>query len=127
LAAVKMRLTIGAKLSAAATNAVLTKEGRGGQDESKAAGTASAATGAASGSPAAPAVDVSGLSMGGKVAFGIPIAAGLCVAVYFLRKAIVHEFYGRLSYSHGIRTVATACDGSCEPRLRYLFNSCSSK
>lgn len=90
-AAVRMWLSVGAKLSDSAAKAVLTKESEAAKTKSKAAGTAGAATGAATGSPATPAVDVSGLSIGGKVALGILIAAGLCLAIYFLRKAITHN------------------------------------
>jgi hypothetical protein len=31
------------------------------------------------------------MSMGGKIAIGILIAAGIVLAVYFIRKAIVHQ------------------------------------
>ncbi len=90
-AAVKMWLLVGAKLSSTATKAVLDQHGADAKKKSTQSKGAATATGAATASPAAPGVDVSHMSIGGKVALGILIAAGIALAVYFIRKAIVHQ------------------------------------
>jgi hypothetical protein len=38
-----------------------------------------------------PAIDTAHMLMGGKIAIGILIAAGIVLAAYFIRKAIVHQ------------------------------------
>lgn len=90
-AAVRMWLSIGAALPAAAVKAKLQAEGTKAGAKSKQAGTAAAGSGAASASPATPAIDTAGMSMGGKIMLGILIAAGIALAVYFIRQAIIHN------------------------------------
>jgi lysozyme family protein len=96
-AAVKMWLSIGAALAPAAVQVKLQAEGAKASTKSKQAATAGATTGTASASPAAPAnpvtpsIDVAGMSLGGKIALGILIAAGIALTVYFIRKAIIHN------------------------------------
>jgi lysozyme family protein len=96
-AAVKMWLSIGAALAPAAVQAKLQAESAKASTKSKQAATAGAATGTASASPAAPSntvtpsIDVAHMSVGGKVALGILIAAGVALTVYFIRKAIINS------------------------------------
>lgn len=90
-AAVKMWLSIGAALAPSAVQAKLQAESVKASTKSKQAGTAAAGSTAASASPATPAIDTAHMSMGGKIALGILIAAGIALAIYFIRKAIINS------------------------------------
>jgi lysozyme family protein len=87
-AAVRMWLTIGAKLTPSEINV------RMGQEADKAKGKAKKATTGAAGSAGAPAIpgsqiDLSGLT--GKVLLAALIAIGIGAAIYFLRQAKIHN------------------------------------
>ena len=89
-AAVRMWLSVGAKLSSADQKARMNKEAGKAKTKSKNAGTGAATTGTGT-TVGAPSFDWSHMSLVGKVALGIAIAAGIAVAVYFIRKTIIHN------------------------------------
>jgi lysozyme family protein len=88
-AAVRMWLSIGAALPATAVKAKLQAESDKAKAKSTQAGTGAATTGTATAST--PAVDTSHFSLGGKIALGIGIALLIALAVYLIRKAIIHN------------------------------------
>jgi lysozyme family protein len=95
-AAVRMWLTVGANMSAPDARKRLDQEGTKAKTKAKNANKAGAATGAgtaAGGGTAAthPTIDAAHFSMGGKIALGIFIAAGLLIALYFIRQAVLHN------------------------------------
>lgn len=90
-AAVKMWLSIGAGIPASETKKRMDAEATKAKAKSKGAGKAAVATGAGTATPATPAIDTAHLSMGGKVAIGLLIAAGVVLVVYFIRNAIIHN------------------------------------
>lgn len=90
-AAVKMWLIVGAQMSSAAVQTNMKVEEGKASTASKQASTAAGASGAASASPAIPAVDVGNFSLGGKIALGFAIAAGVAIAIYFIRIAIINK------------------------------------
>lgn len=90
-AAVRMWLSVGRGLSGADAKARMNQEADKAKTKSKQAGTAGAATGAATASPATPVIDTANMTLGGKIMLGVLIAAGIALAVYFIRKAIIHN------------------------------------
>lgn len=89
-AAVRMWLSVGAALSASAAKAKLDQEAAKASKASTKAGTG-AATAGGTGTVAAPSLDVSHISLGGKIAIGIGIAALIVLVVYLVRLAIIHK------------------------------------
>lgn len=90
-AAVRMWLSIGRALSAPDARKQMDQESDKAKAKAKTATTGAAGTTAATASPATPVVDTAHMSMGGKVLLGIAIAAGIALAVYFIRQAIIHN------------------------------------
>lgn len=89
-AAVRMWLTLGAKLPATETRKKLNEEATKAKDASSAAATGAAGSGAGP-AVAAPALDWSSIPLSGKI---VLIAVGaflIATAVYFIRQAIVHN------------------------------------
>lgn len=86
-AAVRMWLSVGRGLSGVDAKASMNKEAAKAKTQSKQATTAGAGTGA--GTAATPLIDHA--SMGGKIMLGLLIAAGIALAVYFIRKAIINN------------------------------------
>lgn len=89
-ASVRMWLSAGSGLSDAEARAKLDDESAKAKDQAKQAGTSAATAGTAT-TAAPPAVDLSHLSIGGKIALGLAIAAALTVVVYLIRQAIIHN------------------------------------
>jgi lysozyme family protein len=90
-AAVKMWLSIGAAMSSTAVQATMKGEAAKAKTKSIQSKTAATATGAASAAPATPAIDLSQLAFGGKVAIYCLIVAGVAAAVFFIHSAIIHS------------------------------------
>ena len=88
-AAVRMWLSVGAALPASAAKAKLDQEAAKASTKSKQTGTAAGTTGTAT--AAAPTIDTTHFSMGGKIALGIGIAALVVLVVYLVRQAIIHK------------------------------------
>lgn len=89
-AAVKMWLTFGVGLPASEIKKRLDAESVKAKKASTKSGTGAATTGTG-GTIAAPSLDWSHMSLGGKIALGIAIAAVAVVVVYFIRQAIIHS------------------------------------
>ncbi|MDB5516590.1 MAG: hypothetical protein JWQ17_3348 [Tardiphaga sp.] len=90
-AAVRMWLSIGAAMSPPAVQTTMKGEAAKAKAKSTQSKSAATATGAASAAPATPAIDLSQLPFGGKVAIYLLIVAGLALATYFIRQAIIHS------------------------------------
>lgn len=96
-AAVKMWLTFGAALQPTEVKAKMATEAKKASAASKkngAAAATSASAGAATstaGGSDVPAIDITHLGLGGKIALGVLIAALVLLAAYFIRKAITHK------------------------------------
>jgi len=94
-AAVKMWLMLGAALPATETRKRLDQEGAKAKTKAAQNNTAGTAAGAGTagtgGAATTQAIDASSFSMGGKIALGILLAAGVMLAIYFFRNAILHN------------------------------------
>jgi lysozyme family protein len=89
-AAVRMWLSVGAKMSNADARKKLDEEAGKAKDASKKSGTGAATTGTG-GTIGAPTLDWSHMSLGGKIAAGLAVASVAGLAIYFIRKAIIHS------------------------------------
>jgi lysozyme family protein len=90
-AAVKMWLVVGAAMSQASVQSKMQSQATKAKTKSTQSKRTATATGAASAAPATPAIDLSQLPFGGKVAVYLLIVAGLALATYFIRQAIIHS------------------------------------
>lgn len=91
-AAVRMWLSVGAQMPADQANKRMQQESDKAKGQSKKAATGAAGSAAGSAAPATPAVpDLGHLSMGGKVLLGIAIGFAVCLSIYFIRQAIIHN------------------------------------
>lgn len=89
-AAVRMWLSVGAKLPAADAKAKLNAEAAKAKDSAKTASKAAAGSG---GGPAvaAPSLDWGSIPLSGKIALGLVFAFLIGTAIYFIRQAIIHN------------------------------------
>jgi len=89
-AAVRMWLSVGAKLTDADARKKMDLEAKKAKTASKNSGTGAATTGGGSGI-ALPTLDWSHMTLGGKIACGIAIAVLVGLAIQFIHYAIVHS------------------------------------
>lgn len=95
-AAVRMWLSVGRGMSGADAKARMDQEATKAKAKAKQAGKAGAGTAVGTGSAGSatathPSIDAAHFSLGGKIMLGILIAAGIALAVYFIRKAIINN------------------------------------
>lgn len=89
-AAVRMWLTVGAKMPAPDARKKLDEEAAKAKKSSSKAGTG-AATGGTGGTIAAPSIDWAHMSLGGKIALCIALAGLAAFVVYLIQKTIIHS------------------------------------
>lgn len=89
-AAVRMWLSIGAKMSDADARKRLDAESKKAKNSSSKAGTGAATTGGG-GTVAVPTLDWAHMSVGGKVAVVIGVAFLIGLAIYFIHNALIHS------------------------------------
>ena len=95
-AAVRMWLSVGKGLSSSDAKSRMDQEAAKAKAKSKQASKAGAGTAVGTGSAGTatathPSIDAAHFSLGGKIALGILIAAGVAVAIYFIRQAIINN------------------------------------
>ena len=88
-AAVRMWLTVGAKLPQTEARSRMDHESSKAKTQAKKS--TGAATGSAAGPATVPAFDLSHLSLGGKIVLGIAVAVLVAALIYFIRQAIIHN------------------------------------
>jgi lysozyme family protein len=91
VAAVRMWLSIGAKMSDADVATRMDQEAAKAKSQSKKAATASVGSAAGSAASVHPSLDASHLSVSGKIALGVAIACAVTLVVYFVRQAVIHR------------------------------------
>ena len=89
-AAVRMWLSVGAKMSDADVGKRMGQESAKASSQSKKAATVAAGSAAGSAAAAHPSLDVWHLSVSGKVALGVAIAFAVALAICFARQTITH-------------------------------------